>query len=107
LIYFHELDINLPDYTDKNINYSQDWYKTEDHFITNIKDVFRKVPKTNLKLFDPLFFYYTGSSIVSHVGIVVSDNKFIHIFENSKSRIDRFSGFWESKLYSAMRYING
>ena len=106
MIYQNELGIKLPDYTDKNIDYEKDWYKSEDHLVPNINNIFTKISKP-YKPFDGLIFFNGSNTIASHLGLVISSNKFVHVFEGVSSRVDRLSGYWESKLYFAMRYING
>jgi cell wall-associated NlpC family hydrolase len=106
LVYLNELGICLPDYTDREIDYSEDWYKTDNHLLQGIGTILVKVAKP-FQIFDGLIFYYGGTGVASHMGCSIGNNKFIHINSGITSRVDRLSGYWESKLYSAMRYVNG
>jgi len=101
LIYKEELDIVLPDYTD--LKYSKDWYKKEDHIVENFQKYFYIIDRSE-KVFDCIIFYLNSGFIANHCGVYISDDKFIHIYEDETSMISRLSEFWIAKVYKHIRY---
>lgn len=54
-----------------------------------------------------IVFFNTNGSHVSHVGIALNNNEFIHSpNRNSKIRIDRFKGYWKEKFISYAKIRN-
>jgi len=103
LIYKDYLNIDIPDYA--NLSYSQDWYKKEENHVLSNINWLDKVEQP-YKRFDGLLLYNGTKVVVNHIGLYMEDNKFIHISEGGRSKVDRFRGYWESKLYSGVRFIN-
>jgi len=111
LIYKEEKNINLPDFSD--INYCSTWFKDnknkENHILDNLYRVWNisnSIDKP-YNSFDVMLFYSSPTKeVVNHCGLYIGDNKFISIQEQgaATSAISRFSGYWESKLYKAIRY---
>jgi len=54
----------------------------------------------NKKPFDILVFEVGG--IPRHAGVLIDNYRFIHIFDNSKARVSKFSK-WEKRLHSIWR----
>jgi len=101
LIYKDMLNITFPDFVD--ISYSERWYKEgENHLLSNITKVVTKVDPP-YKRFDGIILYNGTKLVANHIGLWIGDGKFIHIYENIKSRVDRFEGYWKSRLYSGVR----
>lgn len=64
------------------------------------------VQKSQLKKGDMVFFQNTYRAGLSHSGIYVGDNKFIHASSSRGIMISSLSGtYWASKWYGAKRYI--
>ena len=99
LIYKEERGILLPDFTE--LLYDKEWYKTENHIVDNINELWTKV--SVYKKYDAMIFFNSGS-VANHIGTYVGDDKFIHITENSTSMISRLDGYWSSKIYEVIRY---
>jgi len=103
LIYYKELGIELPDYTE--LQYSKSWYKKENHILDNIDSKWIRVDDYNYSVFDALIFFGIGlTTIANHIGMYIENGKFIHIFEGHTSMINKLEKF-NNKLYGAMRYI--
>jgi len=100
LIYKHVLGIDLPEYSNF---YTQDWYKTEDHIVDQFHTFMEKIDPP-YKKFDGILLRHGTKTIVNHIATYLGENKMIHIYKGSTSRIDRFTGFWESKLYTGVRF---
>lgn len=105
LIYKEEKNIVLPD----NFVYDKYWYKEEDvnnnHLLNTISSYNYKV-KVNppFKVFDCLLFWNQKRTYVDHIGMFIEENKFIHTYRNSSSKIDRIEGYWNSRLWGTFRY---
>ena len=107
LIFKNEIHTILPDFI--NIKYSPDWYRTGKNFILNElgtfdKNIWLKVNKP-FKVYDGLIFYLSSKTIANHCGLYIGNNKFIHIYENTTSQIERLDSSFV-KLYGAIRYID-
>lgn len=103
IIYAEFKNINLPDFLD--VPYKDEWYKNDNNYIVdNIMSNWIKVDKP-YKRYD-LIVLYNGTKVYpNHVGVWVN-NKILHIYEGTTSRIDRYEGYWESKFYCALRWKN-
>jgi len=103
LIYKQELNIELPDFV--SLQYQKEWYKQEQNVILdNIWSQWEQV-SFPFKKFDALLFKFNSKLIVNHCGIYVGDGKFIHIYENTTSCINRLEGPWQTAFYKGYRYI--
>ena len=102
LIYSTERGIILPDYTD--LKYDKEWYKNgcSNHILDNINSAWEEV-QSNYTTYDALIFFL-NSKLANHIGMYIGDNKFIHLYENSTSGINRLDKLWTAKLYKAVRY---
>ena len=108
LIYKEEKNLKLLDFS--NINYCSTWFeKKENHILDNLHkfwDIGNSVNKP-YRPFDVMLFYNSSlKTVVNHCSIYIGDNKFLHVQEHGQatSQVSRFSGYWESKLYKAIRY---
>jgi len=99
LIYKEKRGILLPDFTE--LLYDKKWYKTENHIVDNIDELWTKV--SMYKKYDAILFFNSGN-VANHIGTYIDDDKFIHITENSTSMISRLDGYWSSKIYEVIRY---
>jgi len=99
LIYKECRDIELPTFTE----YLQQWYKQgENHIQDNIQNVRCAKVDPPYKLYDGILFY--RKTIVTHIGMYIGNNKFIHVLEKSDSRVDKIEGYWKDRLYGSWRY---
>lgn len=54
-----------------------------------------------------IVFFNTNGTHISHVGIALNNNEFIHSpNRNSKIRIDQFKGYWQEKFISSAKIRN-
>ena len=64
-----------------------------------------KISRTDLKEGDLVFFNTTGG--VSHVGVYLQNNKFVHAGSSEGVMIsDLFDDYWERRFIGVSRYIN-
>jgi len=102
LIYKEERNIKLPDYTD--LQYCRREYcteKLEGHILNNL-DIWQKI-KGPPKIYDGLLFR-TNKVFVSHIGLYIGNNRFIHAQRKHHSMTSKLEGPWKERLYSIMRY---
>lgn len=103
LIYKEEKNIILPNL----INYKEFWYKEkkENYLVDNINTYNTKIEiNYPFNIFDVLFFFNKSRDFVDHVGMIVSENRFIHTYRNNSSKIDRLEGYWKSLLWKGYRW---
>ena len=102
LIFKEKRDILLPDFTE--LLYDKDWYKEHNHILDNIWDSWVEVVYP-YQVYDLLLFYsFELKSVVNHLGLVIDDDKFLHISSKYSSKVDKLNDYWKSRLYKALRY---
>lgn len=104
LVYKNILGIELPDHLE--VDYNDKWYKEgKNCILDNIKNNWDRVNKP-FKIHD-LIVLYNGTTIFpNHTALWLGNNKILHIYESTTSHIDKYSGYWESKFYCALRWKN-
>jgi cell wall-associated NlpC family hydrolase len=90
-------DIILPDTDGKVI--PDDWMEENPNRLPEGLTLYCDQVK-NKKQFDILVFNVGG--IPRHAGVLTDDYRFIHIFDNSKARISKFSK-WKKRLHGIWR----
>ena len=103
--FYNRLGINIPDGDGKFI--SAEWYIEEpDRLERNLKQLGVAVNLENgLEVLDLLYFAI-AKGVVSHLGILVSENMFIHCMENRPVGLDRIDRpFWKRRLVGARRVV--
>jgi hypothetical protein len=63
------------------------------------------VPKDQLQAGDIVSFATGGGSRVSHVGVYIGDNKFIHSSSSRGVRIDTLTGYYAKRFVNARRPV--
>lgn len=118
LIYKEERGIILPDFS--LLKYSKGLSEKEDEKLIEVmaedcanKGIGRTVHPPYQK-YDVLMFYGGCTrKVVNHTGVFIGGNKFIHIMEHFRvgeegsSMVSRLDRFFSSKIYLAMRYVEG
>ena len=104
LIYKEERNITLPD----NLTYKEFWYKTENnknHLLNGVGNYGNKTIVTPpFNRFDGILFWNKNRTYVDHIGLIIEGVKFIHSYRNSSSKIDRLTGYWNSRVYKGVRW---
>lgn len=98
LFYKHELEIDLPDYTEE---YEQEWWKQENLLLDQYKNYGFKLVKT----FEPgnLIMFKNTSNTPGHVGIILGDNQFIHMTRNGVAINSYIRGMWARTIHSVYK----
>ena len=105
--YFHYMKgIDIPDYPRPA---DGEWYKNPIHQ-TAYQDLmedpingFRRVNTSTPKKHDVILVRWFGSRYASHAGIMVEDDKVLHIIENRQSEVVPLGGEWTRRLHSIWR----
>jgi cell wall-associated NlpC family hydrolase len=63
------------------------------------------VPRNQLRAGDVISFATGGGSRVSHVGVYIGDNKFIHSSSSRGVRIDTLTGYYAKRFVNARRPV--
>jgi len=104
LILINELNVDIPDFTD--LKYTKEFYRRkEDIFKDNIYNFANQIDPPYKKLDGILFYSELSNNIVNHMGIMVDNHRFIHLEEDTCSKIDKLTPYWESRLYTGVRYF--
>ena len=100
LIMKEEKGVELPEFW-----YTEFWIKeNKNHIVENIHNVnIIKIDKP-FKPFDGVLFYNQGKKIVAHIGMIIDIDRFVHTYKQDASKVDRFGGYWNSRLYCGVRY---
>lgn len=102
-LFFKELGIMLPEGDGYYI--SEDWYlKDPERYINGLSKIGEEVGHfNNLQPLDiPYFRLY--KDIITHSGIMIDNERFIHVLINKKVRIDTMKRrYWRSKYAGARR----
>lgn len=101
LLLKEEKDIEMPEY-----EYTFNWceegcnhIKEKMHYFTHWK-----ILKEPSKPLDVILFYDSPESkVVSHMGIYIGDNRFIHVSSLYSSRSDKLEGHWLKRVYKVLR----
>jgi probable lipoprotein NlpC len=106
LVYEFEKNVIIPDYTELLYNKDRHDIKEKKEHILETLGVYWLKVKDKLKPFDVLVFNKScNSKIASHVGLCIGKGKFIHVLEDSPSRIERLDNpLWKTKFYGALRW---
>ncbi len=100
--FYQEFGVDLSKY---DIEYKKNWYKKNPEiYIKGLLKLGKKVKFENLATLD-LIYFNLYKNIVTHAGIMVSKNKFIHILQDRNVEISSFNRFWRKKFYGARRII--
>ena len=106
LIYKEEKNIELPEI----FTYQEFWYKEKEDknpLLQNMSSYKNKkflLPSDVFNTFDVLMFFNSERTYVDHIGLVLDENRFLHTYRGTSSRIDRLQGYWNSRLYGGIRY---
>ncbi len=102
--FYKQLGIEVPE--SDGLIIEPDWYKNNPQRLKNAIEAQGK-PVTNgeLNILDLLYFEMV-EGVISHLGILVEDDLFIHCLQDRPVGLDRLSRrFWSSKFAGARRFI--
>ncbi|MGE5583021.1 MAG: C40 family peptidase [Bacillota bacterium] len=84
--------------------YSVDWTKKDPlRYLRGIMAVGREVPVDQLQPLD--FVYFRMGRHITHGGIMVDEDRFLHVLQNSTVKVSRLDRIWRRRLAGARRLI--
>ncbi|MCK8828281.1 C40 family peptidase [Natroniella acetigena] len=102
IFFYKEFGIDL---THKDRNYSKEWYKEDAGvYLRELLKVGTAVEFDNLQALDLVYFELLPD-VVTHSGVMVNDQQFIHILQKRNVEISSFNRFWRKKFAGARRLI--
>ncbi|HBT17931.1 MAG TPA: glycoside hydrolase [Firmicutes bacterium] len=103
-LFYNKVGINIPDNDGKE--YSLEWYKKDpERLLRGIQQVGKEVAihSEPLQPLDLVYFRIGGA--ITHAGIMLDKDCFIHVMIGQLIHITRFSPAWKRRLQGARRLI--
>jgi len=102
--FYKRLGIDVPD--GDGLAIEQDWYENGPNRLKNaLAKQGKPVPINELIILDLLYFEMI-EGVITHLGILVEKDLFIHCLQDRPVGLDRLSRrFWSKKLAGARRFI--
>lgn len=102
VLFYRSLGIEVPD-GDGN-PYSPDWWRSDPgRYLRGIVEHGRPV-EGPLQALDFVYFAFTPG-LVTHGGIMVDSQRFIHVLEGHSVMVTRLGGWWRRRLAGARRLV--
>jgi cell wall-associated NlpC family hydrolase len=104
VLFYKEFGIDIPDGDGKPIE--EDWFKKDpERYIRGIKQLGKK--EVSLNALQPLDLVYFAIShnIITHTGIMIYDNKFVHMSPKSGFLVSKLERHWRRRFRGAIRLI--
>lgn len=104
ILFYKEFGIELP--SDDGRYIDEFWYRREpDRYIKAIKSLGAKPVKQNeLKPLD-LVYFAISRNIITHTGVMISENQFAHMSPRSDFIISNMERHWARRFRGAVRLI--
>lgn len=103
---YQELGIVIPAWDGKS-RPEESWYKEDPlRYYRFLQKIGEPVDTQDLEPLDIVYFGLIDNGIVSHTGIVLDNNRFIHTIQRKNCRISKLGGYWFKKLRGARRILN-
>ena len=99
---YRDFGIEIPDGDGRP--YRTDWHTTEpDRYLEGLLSIGKEATEP-LKTLDLVYFRFHGG-VVSHAGVMVDPQRFIHVLERRSVMVSRLKGMWRRKLAGARRLV--
>jgi len=103
LAIYKELDITIP-VSDGTGEIDPYWYKKEpDRYWRFLQQLGDPVNLDQLQSMDIVYFALIDGTIISHAGVMLDQNRFIHTLQRRNCRVNRMDRFWRKKFCGARR----
>lgn len=100
---FKELGISLPG-SDGYNRPEQDWFKKDpDRYWRFLQRVGEPLDIVQVKRYDIVYFALIGNSIVSHAGVMLDNEKFIHTLQKRNCFVSKLDRYWLKKIRGVRR----
>lgn len=103
-LFYQKLGINLPNHDGQE--YTRDWYKKDpERFWRGLQQVGVgvRIATEPLKPLDLVYFKIGGT--VTHAGVMLDENSFLHVMIGQKVHIARLTRAWKRRLKGARRLL--
>ncbi|MTI48736.1 MAG: peptidoglycan endopeptidase [Firmicutes bacterium] len=104
ILFYREFGIEIPN--DDGEFIPEDWYKTDpERYISAIKQFSNKQVSINeLQPLD-LAYFAISRNIITHTGIMISQDRFVHMSPKSGFLISKLERHWKRRFKGAIRVI--
>ena len=105
ILFYREFGIELPSDDGKHIE--EEWYLTDpNRYIRAIKNLsYPEVSLDELKPLD-LIFFVVNHDVITHTGILLPDNKFLHMTPKKGLRVSKFERHWRRRVRGGLRVLD-
>lgn len=104
---YEELGMPLPPNDSYNNDPEVDWYKTDpDRYWRYLQRLGKPTGLEDLKAGDIVYFALINGTIVSHAGVMLDDESFIHTLQKRNCRINKMDRFWQKKFRGARKMLD-
>lgn len=101
-LFYRDCGISIPD--NDGSSYEADWFKTDpDRYYRGIQRCGKAVLPKDIQPLD--FVYFKMGPVISHGGVMVDKNHFIHVLERTRVHLSPLNFKWRRRLVGARRFI--
>ena len=104
ILFYREFGIELPSDDGKTVE--KEWYLSDpNRYIRAIKGLgYENITGDNLKPLD-LIFFVVDHDVITHTGILLDNNRFVHMTPKAGLRISKFERHWRRRFRGGVRII--
>lgn len=101
-VFYKRLGIDVPDGDGEP--YSRDWFRQDpERYLRGILKHGNPIEPAELRALD--FVYFSMGGAVTHAGVMVDGELFIHVLEGGSVCVSRLNSMWRRRLAGARRFI--
>lgn len=101
-LFYRDCGIYVPD--GDGASYDRDWFKQDaERYLRGILKHGVAVQITKLQVLD--FVYFTMGGVVTHAGVMLDSERFIHVLEGRSVCVSRLNSMWRRRLAGARRFV--
>lgn len=102
-LFYKDCGIDIPD-NDGSL-YEADWFvKDPERYVRGIRRLGIEVPLNQIQPLDFVYFRM-GRGVITHGGVMVTSNAFIHVLERTRVHISPLDFKWRRRLAGARRIV--
>lgn len=105
ILFYREFGIELP--SDDGNYIEEEWYLNDpNRYIRAIENLdYPKIAPDELKPLD-LIFFVINHDVITHTGILLSGNRFVHMTPKKGLRVSKFRSHWRRRVRGGLRVLN-
>jgi len=101
-VFYKRFGISVPD--GDGAPYERDWFRRDPvRYLRGILQHGKPVDPDDLQPLDFVYFFMGGA--VTHAGVMVDSERFIHVLEGRAVSVSRLSSMWRRRLVGARRFV--